>query len=131
MRDGHRHGCLVSGEVTCMLVDVLQVTGLLRALVVETPIAGDDGATRFPLGGFGIGWSGSNLIAFESAPAIEAVVRNPIDAQLASRLDAGETVLVAGLLRLLKANDTASRLDSGLVLAHVEMDVQTIGAPLR
>ena len=67
----------------------------------------------------------------QSAPAIEAVVRNPIDAQLASRLDAGETVLVAGLLRLLKANDTASRLDSGLVLAHVEMDVRIIGAPLR
>ena len=66
-----------------------------------------------------------------SAPAIEAVVRNPIDAQLASRLDAGETVLVAGLLRLLQANDTASRLDSGLVLAHVEMDVRIIGAPLR
>lgn len=51
-----------------MLVDVLQVTGLLRALVVETPIAGDAGATRFPLGGFGIEWSGNNLIAFDGHP---------------------------------------------------------------
>lgn len=113
-----------------MLVDVVQVTGLLRAVVIETPIACEDGATRFPLGGFGIEWSGSDLIAFESLPAIEAVVRNPVDAQLALRLDAGQTVLVAGLLRLLQPDDPRSRLDSGLALAHVELDVQTIGAPL-